>query len=70
MIIYLKSNAWGYAVARFENGKDYYISKVHRDGTYDFTGDYTLAKRWKNEEIAEKHLKILKRRKKLGGDLE
>ena len=67
MIINLELNAWGYAVVKLENGKDYYISKVHRDGTYDFTGDYTIAKRWKNKEIAEKHLKILKRSKKARG---
>ena len=67
MIFFIELDAWGYAVAKHENGNDYYISKVHRDGTYDFTDDYTLAKRWKNEEIAEKHLKILKRSKKARG---
>lgn len=53
----LDKTAWGYGVVKIVNGKKWYISKVHRDGTYDFTGDYTYAKRW-SKKIAEKHLEI------------
>ena len=60
MIISIELNAWGYGVYKIVNNKKWYISKVHKDGTYDFTGDYSIAKRWKNRETAEKHLAILK----------
>lgn len=60
MAFELDRTAWGFGVVKIEDGKRWYISKVHKDGTYDFTGDYSIAKRWKNREIAVKHLAILK----------
>ena len=59
MAFELDRTAWGFGVVKTEDGKRWYISKVHKDGTYDFTGDYSIAKRW-SKETAEKHLAILK----------
>lgn len=62
MIYYLSCSAWGYAVcvADYDNEKKLYIQTVHKDGSYDFTADYSLAKRWKNCDTARKHLENLK----------
>lgn len=62
MLYYLSCGAWGYAVcvADDNNDKILYVRTVHKDGSYDFTADYSLAKRWKNRETARKHLENLK----------
>ncbi len=56
----LDKTVWGFGIARIENnGKRWYISKAHRDGTYSWNGDYTYAKRW-SKATAIKHLNCLR----------
>ena len=45
----------------FKFGK--YVSKVHRDGSYSFTLDFTYAKSM-SEKTALKHVKILESKEK------
>ena len=56
----LEKLVWGYCIkAPNPHGKYYiYVSKVHRNGKYEFTTDYTYAK-FMSRKTAEKHLSIL-----------
>ena len=56
----LDKTCWGYMIhkndPRYKFGL--YVSKVKRDGTYEFTTDYTYAKTY-SLKTATKHLNIL-----------
>lgn len=58
MAYFLDKSAWGYGVSKVGDGKKCYVYQVHRNGTYEFTNDYTLAKRW-SKKTALKHMEIL-----------
>lgn len=38
------------------NGKHWYVSKVRKDGTYEWVSDFLYARHFKSESIAQKHL--------------
>ena len=58
MAYFLDKSAWGFGVSKVGDGKKCYVYQVHRNGTYEFTNDYTLAKRW-SKKTALKHMEIL-----------
>ena len=45
-----------YLVGTDESGRHWYVSKVRRDGTYEWCSDYLYAKYFKTEQVAQKHL--------------
>lgn len=60
MIYSITKTCWGYMIRK--NDPDYkyglYVCTVKRDGTYEFTTDYTYAKTF-SLKTATKHLNIL-----------
>ena len=56
----IAKNAWGYYLytTTTDNRYNVYVSKVHRDNTYDFSLDHLYAKSM-SLKTATKHLAIL-----------
>jgi hypothetical protein len=58
----LKKTCWGWMIHKNDPRHRFgtYLSKVKRDGSYEFVTDYTYAKRF-SEKTAKKHLEILEK---------